>query len=77
VGVVDADTVSKWRRAVGALHGDALRTSTLEVQAGQDVYCGTLCSVLTEEDRVDAVQRDFRYNFFLDGLPAAFIYEDE
>jgi len=68
---------SKWRGAMRALHGDAWRTSTLEVAAGQDVYCGTLCTVLVEEDRVEAVRRDFFYNFAVDGLPAAYVHEDE
>lgn len=73
----DDERNSKWRSAMRALHGDAWRTSTLEVTAGEDVYCGSLCTVLVEEDRVDAVRRDFFFNFAIDGLPAAFVYEDE
>lgn len=67
---------TKWRRAVASLHGDAPRTSTLKVNAGEDVFCGTLCTVLVEADRVDAVKRDFNYNWELDGLPAALVQEN-
>jgi len=78
VGVAPDESIGgKWHRAVAALHGDAYRTSTLQVEAGIDVYCGNLCTVLTETNRVDAVQRDFFYNFVLDRLPGAFVYEDE
>jgi hypothetical protein len=77
VTVVDEKRSSKWIGAMTALHGDAWRTSTLEVTAGQDVYCGTLCTVLAEADRVEAVRHDFSYNFAIDGLPAAFLLEDE
>jgi hypothetical protein len=77
VGVVHAKRNSKWHGAMKALHGDAWRASTMEVSAGQDVYCGTLCTVLAEGDRLEAVRRDFSYHFAIDGLPAAFLLEDE
>lgn len=77
VGVVDDTRNSKWHRAMKALHGDAWRASTMEVTAGHDVHCGTLCTVLAEGERLEAVRRDFSYNFAIDGLPAAFLLEDE
>lgn len=72
---------SAWKKAVTALHGDALYEDTaLNLVAGGDAFCTTLCTVdfdKEESEYADAVSRGFAYNFELGGLPVALQEEDE
>jgi hypothetical protein len=77
---VDADTKSSWwNKGLNALHGDHLVdvSATFPIMAGADVFCTTLCELDDAQRFQPAIREEFRYNWFLGGLPVAVRTEDE